>query len=140
MEKPMTVVCVGASYPLNERATRTFSNLTIPDIAAIIAREHSLHLIADSHPTVFPSLTIAGHSYWEWLQEQAKRIGFVILVDGTKVSVRPSGTEPKIKFYISVKDQSAKGASMHELQTMKKAGSERLRRIEQTFVSMAQGK
>jgi phosphoglucomutase len=63
-----------------------------------------------------------------------------ILVDGTKVSVRPSGTEPKIKFYISVKDQSAKGASMHELQAMKKAGSERLRRIEQTFVSMAQGK
>ena len=63
-----------------------------------------------------------------------------ILVDGTKVSVRPSGTEPKIKFYISVKDQSAKGASMHELQAMKKAGSERLRRIEQTFVSMAQGR
>ena len=26
-------------------------------------------------------------------------------VDGTKVSVRPSGTEPKIKFYIEVKDQ-----------------------------------
>ena len=25
--------------------------------------------------------------------------------DGTKVSVRPSGTEPKIKFYIEVKSQ-----------------------------------
>ena len=24
--------------------------------------------------------------------------------DGTKVSVRPSGTEPKIKFYLEVKD------------------------------------
>ncbi|GCC50569.1 phospho-sugar mutase [Chryseotalea sanaruensis] len=29
------------------------------------------------------------------------------LADGTKVSVRPSGTEPKIKFYISVKTQLA---------------------------------
>jgi phosphoglucomutase len=62
-----------------------------------------------------------------------------ILVDGTKVSVRPSGTEPKIKFYISVKDQSAKGASMHDLQAMKKAALERLRRIEKTFVAMAKG-
>ena len=28
--------------------------------------------------------------------------------DGTKVSVRPSGTEPKIKFYIEVKDNTMK--------------------------------
>ncbi len=27
--------------------------------------------------------------------------------DGTKVSVRPSGTEPKIKFYIEVHDKMA---------------------------------
>jgi phosphoglucomutase len=27
--------------------------------------------------------------------------------DGTKVSVRPSGTEPKIKFYIEVRDTLA---------------------------------
>lgn len=60
-----------------------------------------------------------------------------LLVDGTKVSVRPSGTEPKIKFYISVKDPAAKGASMHELQLMKKNALKRLRRIEEIFVAMA---
>ena len=34
--------------------------------------------------------------------------------DGTKVSVRPSGTEPKIKFYTEVKDPSYKGAADYE--------------------------
>ena len=34
--------------------------------------------------------------------------------DGTKVSVRPSGTEPKIKFYIEVKDSSMKCAGCYE--------------------------
>ena len=28
-----------------------------------------------------------------------------ILRDGSKISVRPSGTEPKIKFYFSVKEE-----------------------------------
>lgn len=34
--------------------------------------------------------------------------------DGTKVSIRPSGTEPKIKFYIEVKDDSMKCAADYD--------------------------
>ena len=34
--------------------------------------------------------------------------------DGTKVSVRPSGTEPKIKFYIEVKDNTMKSAADYD--------------------------
>jgi phosphoglucomutase len=34
--------------------------------------------------------------------------------DGTKVSVRPSGTEPKIKFYTEVKDPSFKCTGCYE--------------------------
>ncbi len=34
--------------------------------------------------------------------------------DGTKISVRPSGTEPKIKFYLEVKDPSFAGAADYE--------------------------
>ncbi len=34
--------------------------------------------------------------------------------DGTKISVRPSGTEPKIKFYCEVKDPNFSGAADYE--------------------------
>ena len=49
--------------------------------------------------------------------------------DGTKVSVRPSGTEPKIKFYIEAKGQmkcagcyeSANAAAMQKIEGVKKS-------------------
>jgi phosphoglucomutase len=59
------------------------------------------------------------------------------LVDGTKVSVRPSGTEPKIKFYVSVKDQAGKGATGARLEAITTRCSERATRIEQIFVGLS---
>ena len=49
--------------------------------------------------------------------------------DGTKVSVRPSGTEPKIKFYIEVKGTmgcrncyvSAEAESIEKIEAIKKS-------------------
>jgi len=44
--------------------------------------------------------------------------------DGTKISVRPSGTEPKIKFYTEIKDPSFKCAGCYERCT--KAAEEKI--------------
>ncbi|MCX6124435.1 MAG: phospho-sugar mutase [Proteobacteria bacterium] len=62
-----------------------------------------------------------------------------ILTDGTKVSVRPSGTEPKIKFYVSVRDLSAKGANLERVRALQEFASSKLVRIEQEFVRLARG-
>lgn len=60
-----------------------------------------------------------------------------ILNDGTKVSVRPSGTEPKIKFYVSVKAPDGKGKRGEALERVKRECQQRVKRIEELFVAMA---
>ena len=51
--------------------------------------------------------------------------------DGTKISVRPSGTEPKIKFYTEVKDDSMKCAGCYERCT--KAAEEKIAAIKKSL-------
>ena len=51
--------------------------------------------------------------------------------DGTKISVRPSGTEPKIKFYCEIKDAAFKGAADYDKCT--KAAEERIEAIKKSL-------
>ncbi len=55
------------------------------------------------------------------------------LADGTKVSVRPSGTEPKIKFYISV---NTKLQSRAEYETVSSALDAKLKAIETYLLAL----
>ena len=52
--------------------------------------------------------------------------------DGTKVSIRPSGTEPKIKFYCEV---HSKVKSLDELPAAEKAGAEKIEAIKASLGS-----
>ena len=86
--RTMEVVCVGASFPLKERATRVFTDVTIPEAVQTIGQEFGFNVIVDADTRRFPQLMMAGHSYWEWIQEQAKRIGFAATVSGTNLYFR----------------------------------------------------
>ncbi len=55
------------------------------------------------------------------------------LEDGTKVSVRPSGTEPKIKFYISA---NTKLASKNDFESATKKLDEKIKGVEQYLQSI----
>lgn len=85
----MKIHCVGASYPLKQRVTRIFSNSSIPEAVETIAKEFGLKYIGINHSRKFNQLAIAGHSYWEWMQEQAKRIGYALVIDGINLIFKP---------------------------------------------------
>jgi phage protein D len=87
-EKQMEVICIGASYVLKERATRVFVQSTIPDAVAEICKEFGLAAVVDAHDIVFPQLSMAGHTYWQWIVEQAKKIGYTVYLSKTTLYFR----------------------------------------------------
>lgn len=87
--KPMKVYCIGSSFVLKQRKTKTYKNKTIPEVAAIIAKQNKLRFVGENHSRRFPQLVISGHTQWEWLQEQANRIGYAMYVQGTDLVFRP---------------------------------------------------
>src|SRR6202012_899311 len=54
---------------------------------------------------------------WTILLPQSNVLQFV-LADGSKISARPSGTEPKIKFYFSVNARLDKAADFETIQAL----------------------
>ncbi len=59
-----------------------------------------------------------------------------LLSDGSKVSARPSGTEPKIKFYFSVHKELPAKARPEELELAKAACAKRITELEQAFKAL----
>jgi phage protein D len=84
----MTVMAIGTSFVLKERATRTFKDSTITEAVQVIAEENGFKFIGDAHSVRFKQLLIPGMSYWLWINEQAKRIGYGVIVDGPNFMFR----------------------------------------------------
>jgi hypothetical protein len=88
-ENVMRIHCVSATYPLKQRTTRVFRNTTIPNAVEAIVKEFGFKFVGTNHPRVFSQLNISGHSYWEWIQEQAKKIGYGLIIDGLNFIFKP---------------------------------------------------
>lgn len=87
--KPMKVYCVGSSYILKQKKHKVYKNKTVTEVAAKIAKENGLRFVGENDTRRFAHLTISGHSQWEWLHEQANRIGYAMYVKGTDLVFRP---------------------------------------------------
>jgi phage protein D len=88
VKRPTKVYCIGPSFALKNRSTRVFSDLTIPEAVGRIAKEHGLNYVGEPHPRRFNQLSISGESYWQWIQSQAHRIGYVAIAEGSNLFFR----------------------------------------------------
>jgi phage protein D len=85
----MRLHCVGSTFPLKQRDTAVFSNVTIPQVVSSIVNSFGFKYIGQEDSRIFETLSMAGHSYWEWIQELAKKIGYGVVVDGTNFIFKP---------------------------------------------------
>lgn len=80
IKQEFSVVCVGTSYLLKAKSQRVFKNSTVTEAAAKIAKQFNFRFVSTPTSRKFETLAMTGQSYWEWLQQQAARIGYVCLV------------------------------------------------------------
>jgi phage protein D len=85
----MEVYCVGSSFVFKEGTVRVFSKKTITEVVSEVCKEFGFNFIGEPHPRRFDQLVIAGHSYWEWINEHANKIGYGVYVEGTNLIFRP---------------------------------------------------
>jgi phage protein D len=83
------VHCIGTSFILKDRATRVFVNTSIPMVVKNIVTSYGFNFIGIDNQLKFDHLSMAGHSYWEWIQEQATRIGYGVAVRGMDFIFKP---------------------------------------------------
>jgi hypothetical protein len=88
-KRPITIRCVGASFVLKKKVAKTYKKKTVPEVAALIAKEHGLKFVGENHSRRFAQLSIAGQSQWEWLHQNAARIGYAMYVTETSLVFKP---------------------------------------------------
>ena len=87
--RPTKVFCIGGSFLLKDSKPRIFHNHTIPEVASLLAKESGLRFVGENHSTRWEQISISGGSYWQWLQDNAKKIGYACYVDNTDLVFRP---------------------------------------------------
>ena len=87
--REVTITCVGASYPLKQRASKIWKNKTASEIAVEVAKKFKLKPFVTSSSIRFSQQSLSGHSYWEKLNELATKIGYGVQVVGTELHFHP---------------------------------------------------
>jgi phage protein D len=87
-----TITCVGASWPMKQTDTKVFTNTTCSSVVVQIAA--LFNLAADIVPdtTVWPSLQMAGQTYWQFCVTLAQKIGYTFYCNGIQLVFKPRTT------------------------------------------------
>lgn len=89
-----TITCMGASWFMKQAGNRSWEGMTASQIVQAVADIFGLAADITPHETVWPSVPMAGMSYWQLCVMLAKRIGYTFYCSGVQLVFKPRQTDP----------------------------------------------
>jgi phage protein D len=86
---PTVIRCMSASFPMKEGGNKIWTNASATEIVSDIAKKFKLKPVVTPSPVRFSQQSLVGHTYWEKVQELARRIGYAAQAFGTALHFHP---------------------------------------------------
>lgn len=83
------LVVIGASYLMGNTSQKVYLNTTADRVIKEIATKYSFVCDPSPHPRVYPQISQAGHSDWEFMVRLAKQSGYTLRAQNTELYFQP---------------------------------------------------
>ena len=80
---------IGSSFPMKQQSQYIYKNTTADQVIKEIAAKHNFVCYAVPHPRVYPQISQAGHSDWEFMVRLAKQCGYTLRATNTELYFQP---------------------------------------------------
>lgn len=80
---------IGASYVMRQASQKTYKNVTADQIITEIAKKYRFAFKATPHPRVYPHVSQAGLTDWEFMVKLAKQSGYFLRAENTSLYFGP---------------------------------------------------
>jgi phage protein D len=83
------VVALSASYVFKNESQKIYKGLSADAIIQDIASKHNFSAYTVPHPRIYPQVSQAGHTDWEFMVRLAKQSGYSLRTEGTEIYFQP---------------------------------------------------
>lgn len=83
------VTIIGASYPMKQPSQMIYKNTTADKVVSEIATKYNFVAYAVPHPRIYPQISQAGHTDWEFMVRLAMQSGYSLRTENTELYFQP---------------------------------------------------
>ena len=83
------VTAVSASYKMKTPRQTVYKEMSVDGVIQQIAAEYRFNAFTTAHPRIYPQISQAGYSDWEFMAALAKQAGYSLRTENTEIYLQP---------------------------------------------------